>query len=220
MGWDSKSEHRKASDEERIAEYYRTCTDPGKRCPSTNTIANRPVDWTPQECISTACPIPRVLPAGYAIARDGSFVCGPGYTGVVTTSCSHDPSRACAANDLAFSGCSPSRSCNTCLPPRTRPLGYVWSNGVILGGCSPLAPCLPPEVDTCRFDVTTCWNLPGGSHCEVPVRRPYVGPVTLASCVADNTNIAQEAVWDGFLENATCPDPEMPPPGSPGQKEN
>ena len=31
MGWDSKSEHRKASDEERIAEYYRTCTDPGKR---------------------------------------------------------------------------------------------------------------------------------------------------------------------------------------------
>ena len=25
--------------------------------------------------------------------------------------------------------------------------------------------------------------------------------------MADNTNIAQEAVWDGFLENATCPFP-------------
>jgi hypothetical protein len=30
-----------------------------------NTIENRPVDWTPQICLSSACPIPRVMPEGY-----------------------------------------------------------------------------------------------------------------------------------------------------------
>lgn len=39
------------------------------RCPSDNTVENRPVDWTPQVCASLACPIPSVMPAGYAARR-------------------------------------------------------------------------------------------------------------------------------------------------------
>ena len=34
-------------------------------CPMDNTIENRPGDWTPQICLSSACPIPRVMPEGY-----------------------------------------------------------------------------------------------------------------------------------------------------------
>eukprot|EP00913_Durusdinium_trenchii_P033436 g31304.t1 len=104
-----------------------------------------------------------------AIARDGSFTCARGYMGSVVTSCSHDVARDCAPNDLDFTGCIPSRSCNRCLDPITIPPGYVWSadlaqwscaagyrgevaercdsctTPVILGGCIPFANCLPPE---------------------------------------------------------------------------
>ena len=38
-------------------------------CPTDNTIENRPVDWTPQICLSSACAIPRVMPEGYVRDR-------------------------------------------------------------------------------------------------------------------------------------------------------
>lgn len=205
-------------------------------CPMDNTIENRPVDWTPQICLSSACPIPRVMPEGYAIARDGSFTCARGYMGVVSTSCSHDLNNDCAANDLSFEGCVPSRNCNRCLDPDPLPPGYVWDQSsstwhcdvgyrgivaercdsctkpVILGGCVPLTPCLPPQVERCMFDVLDCWNLSAGAECQVYVRRPFVGNNTVARCPPSNTDFAQEALWDGSVDNATCPDP-IPPDG-------
>lgn len=47
-------------------------------CPMDNTIENRPVDWTPQICLSSACPIPRVMPEGYVGHSEATVMECPG----------------------------------------------------------------------------------------------------------------------------------------------
>eukprot|EP00928_Gymnodinium_smaydae_P011080 TRINITY_DN14139_c0_g1_i1.p1 TRINITY_DN14139_c0_g1~~TRINITY_DN14139_c0_g1_i1.p1 ORF type:complete len:2980 (-),score=351.33 TRINITY_DN14139_c0_g1_i1:81-9020(-) len=126
-----------------------------------------------------------------------------------------------------------------CPDPKKAPLGFVKKNGRWmcapgytgiaskrcsvdgrcnlregeLFGCIGLSPCIAPELDKCKHNVTNCSGVLFGDSCELRCQPPYKGDPTSAFCPRDNTDryaVVRHEVPECTLE---CPDPDEPPEG-------
>lgn len=85
-----------------------------------------------------------------------------------------------------------------------------------LVGCLPRQPCQdpPPSGLTCeKIDASNCSEVEGGGTCEVFCVPPYVGEVSVARCMEDNTDPFQPLEMPVEPCTLGCPDPLFLPEG-------
>eukprot|EP00927_Polykrikos_kofoidii_P056299 TRINITY_DN50452_c0_g1_i1.p1 TRINITY_DN50452_c0_g1~~TRINITY_DN50452_c0_g1_i1.p1 ORF type:complete len:1601 (+),score=147.34 TRINITY_DN50452_c0_g1_i1:689-4804(+) len=83
---------------------------------------------------------------------------------------------------------------------------------IVLEGCVLLQPCVIPEVDKCRLDVTDCDPLQAGSTCQADCAPQFLGTNFTGTCPHNNTDNAFEVQWSPKPE-CVCPDPSPIPEG-------
>eukprot|EP00931_Biecheleriopsis_adriatica_P054864 TRINITY_DN32329_c0_g1_i1.p1 TRINITY_DN32329_c0_g1~~TRINITY_DN32329_c0_g1_i1.p1 ORF type:complete len:2934 (+),score=344.49 TRINITY_DN32329_c0_g1_i1:623-8803(+) len=88
-----------------------------------------------------------------------------------------------------------------------------------LSGCRPVTPdpCSLPDLDECRYDLSSCKSIKPGQYCEVNCRLPYVGEATTAVCVPGNSStefVVEDLMFTRpYCDLERCPDPVPLPAG-------
>jgi len=128
-----------------------------------------------------------------------------------------------------------------CPDPSPSPVGYVknssglwecdedfmgivdWSCSVKQGscavlfdfeGCTQMAPCRAPFLDTCEFVGPDCAEVRSGKSCEISCQPPYIGEPVLATCPDQNEDLDQVLEWTPPICTSTaCPDLAILPEG-------
>lgn len=86
-----------------------------------------------------------------------------------------------------------------------------------LSGCVREQPCKVPEVDSCKYDVSLCNNVPAGRTCTIRCKAPYLVPAgsstqgELFQCPFQNTNSSRPL--SGTLPVCGCGEPYPLPRG-------
>lgn len=164
------------------APYYLGSVRPAY-CPGNNTdplgpaeLNVRPVcNWNPAE----SCPDPDTWPTGYAFDdQTGTWMCAPGYAGEAIRNCALRPRHSASSQ---------------CIPE------------AVLSGCSPLTPCIEPQLRDCKFNTTAAANLTPGSIGLIYCNVPYDGVPTQAQCPWDNNQPGQEPEFGLPVCEPACP---------------
>ncbi|CAK9038819.1 unnamed protein product [Durusdinium trenchii] len=83
-------------------------------------------------------------------------------------------------------------------------------------GCLPMHPCVAPDDDLCRYNMSDCLEVPPGGSCVIRCREPFVGGASLATCQANNIDPNQELTWSPPRPSCAlllCPEVELIPEG-------
>eukprot|EP00425_Heterocapsa_triquetra_P035496 CAMPEP_0195125756 /NCGR_PEP_ID=MMETSP0448-20130528/133564_1 /TAXON_ID=66468 /ORGANISM="Heterocapsa triquestra, Strain CCMP 448" /LENGTH=358 /DNA_ID=CAMNT_0040163409 /DNA_START=42 /DNA_END=1115 /DNA_ORIENTATION=- len=84
-------------------------------------------------------------------------------------------------------------------------------------GCELLRPCVLPQVDPCKMDISDCVShngLPSDQElCRVHCLPPYMGGTTVASCPLDNIDPDRNITWEEPQCVIRCAEPDPMPVG-------
>lgn len=150
------------------------------KCPDNTTVPSTSLDWEADLLeCDLVCPDPSPFPEGYNKSNKS------------------DASWVCASTHTG------QVSMNCSVTPQSCSVLFDFE------GCTEMAACRAPYVDSCEYDASTCWGLFPGEPCEISCRAPYQGQVAHGTCPAGNVNESRLMDYELPSCNSTaCVDPD------------